>query len=98
MARELPRGAIALRNVKNAAYAWRQMLFFLSATDEATQRTFVARVWETERDMPSRLSFQPALVGLDALVRGERFTADGRTWDGGRRFLGWSAGPHWALG
>ncbi|MCB9600682.1 MAG: hypothetical protein H6722_07635 [Sandaracinus sp.] len=98
MARTLPAGGIALRNVKNAAYAWRQMLFFLSATDEATQRAFVARMWEAERDAPSRASFLPALVGLEAIVRGERFTTDGRTSDGGRRFLGWSAGPHWALG
>ena len=48
-------------------------------------------------DFQSR--FGPAVDGLAHVVAGGRFDASGVASgpDGGRRFLGWSVGPHWLL-
>ncbi|MQY30629.1 hypothetical protein [Nocardia aurantia] len=87
-------GHAALIQVKNAAYAWRQAVFLLSYCDEPTQRAELRRI--SEQANASRLA--PAVTGLAHILAGGRFTPDGRTPDGlGRRFLGWSAGPHWYL-
>jgi hypothetical protein len=43
--------------------------------------------------------FGPAVNGLDHVISGGRFDDSGRvqTPGRGRRFLGWSVGPHWTL-
>jgi hypothetical protein len=85
----------ALQTVKNAAYAWRQALFFLSFCDEPAQRAAVERLAGAAAGLPR---FAPAVSGLAHVVAGGRFTASGTVADGpGRRFLGWTTGTHWCL-
>ncbi|MGW7535880.1 hypothetical protein [Amycolatopsis sp. NPDC054798] len=88
----------ALQAVKNAAYAWRQALFFLSFCDPDTQRATVSRLAEQVARTGLAERFAPAVTGLAQVVEGGRFTPEGRTADGtGRRFLGWSTDRHWCL-
>jgi hypothetical protein len=87
----------ALRNMKNTAYAWRQMLFYLSLVDGLTVGAFVewTHVHLSKQKDELQRRFAPVLSGLRATSEGERFGADGlhpRT--GGRRFLAWSIGRH----
>jgi hypothetical protein len=84
-------GPMALRTVKDIAYAWRQMLFFLSMLDAEAQVRFVASLRERA---PVRLV--PAVAGLEHVVAGVRFDRAGAAGDG-RRLLGWTVGPHWML-
>jgi hypothetical protein len=77
----------ALVAIKNSTYAWRQAVFFLSYCDQATQEAAVDRL----RDLAGAGQLGPAIDGLAAVVAGDPLTA------AGRRFLGWSAGPHWLL-
>lgn len=85
-----------LQMTKNTAYAWRQALFFLSLTETATQRQVIAGFRDQWAPAPAdwRDRFEPALTGLERIAAGARFDDMGRL-DGGRRFLGWSVGPHW---
>ncbi|NUT92093.1 MAG: hypothetical protein HOY78_08675, partial [Saccharothrix sp.] len=70
------------RTVKNIAFAWRQVLFFLSLSGGA--EAFVAARRE---NAPPMLSL--ALAGLDRVLRGE--SPD-------EPLLGWAVGRHWAVG
>lgn len=92
MAVPFPHRHAALIAVKNAAYAWRQGIFFLSFCDPATQRATID--WLRPQLHGTRLA--PALDGLAAIVAGERFDRHGKV-HSGRRWLGWSTGKHWAL-
>jgi hypothetical protein len=89
-----------LQMVKNMAYAWRQMLFFLSLANEAETAAFLD--WATaclqgQREEFSR-RFTPALLGLAVIASGGEFDAEGfHASSGGRRFLGWTVGRHWLL-
>lgn len=90
-----------LQTVKNAAYAWRQAIFFLSFCGDSEQAEITARlrhlVDASAGDFAAR--FGPAVDGLAHVISGDRFDDSGRIQaaGGGRRFLGWSVGPHWAL-
>jgi hypothetical protein len=84
-----------LISVKNTAYAWRQMVFFLALLPNETVEDFLA--WVDAHLSEQRTGFQnrfsPALHGL-------RLAAEGRPVDaepGARRFLGWSKKRHWLL-
>jgi len=87
-----------LRMVKNTAYAWRQAIFLLSLTDDTQQQSTIASMRDRWEAAPSdwRTRFQPVLSGLEAIASGGRFDTTGHC-DNGRRFLGWSIGPHWLL-
>lgn len=91
-----PEWQAELQMVKNTAYAWRQALYFLSLVDEAAQREAVAllRASADAHPGPWRDRFEPAIVGLESVIEGAAFDASGRI-GVGRRFLGWSVGPHW---
>lgn len=82
--------------MKNTAYAWRQAIYFLSLADFDSQRAAVVelRVIADRQSGPWRDRFEQVIVGLDASIAGTLFDARGCL-DGGRRFLGWSVGPHW---
>jgi hypothetical protein len=88
-----------LQRVKNTAYAWRQMVFFLSFIDRPGQEAFLA--WAREhfqaQDEKFTRQFEPAMAGLEWACAGKVFDASGRAGPKGRarRFLGWSAGRHW---
>jgi hypothetical protein len=85
--------------VKNTAYAWRQMIFFLALLPKPEVADFLR--WADEHlerqrgDFDAR--FRPALQGLI-------LAADGQSTDdlaarslGAHRFLGWSKERHWLL-
>jgi hypothetical protein len=97
-----PDGHSELIALKNAAYAWRQALFFLGFCDAAAQERVVERL--RERTAAARFGpatrLAPAVDGLAHVVAGGRFDAAGRVpagsgGPGGRRLLGWSLGRHW---
>ncbi|MEA5362865.1 hypothetical protein VA596_25245 [Amycolatopsis sp., V23-08] len=88
----------AFQTVKNAAYAWRQAVFFLSFCDVPAQRAAVDRLGEQVARAGLEDRFGPAVAGLAQVVADGRFTGSGTTADGaGRRFLGWTTGTHWCL-
>jgi hypothetical protein len=90
-----PEWGARLRTVKNGAYAWRQMVFYLSMLPEDAVRAFVdwARGHLAEQPAAFQARFGPALVGLVRAVDGGS-PEDG----GGRVYLGWTAdGRHWLL-
>jgi hypothetical protein len=91
-----------LRMVKNSAYAWRQMLFFLSFLDVEGASSFVkwARDEADKQSLPVGRRLGPALSGLEWVVSGKRFDEQGTGGASGesRRLLGWSTGQHWLLG
>jgi hypothetical protein len=88
-----------LRAMKNTAYAWRQMIFFLSLRPSSvTELLAWAEAHFESQSAAFRARFAPAIRGLRFVVEGGRFDADGATSDGGRRFLGWTTERHWAFG
>jgi hypothetical protein len=90
-----------LQAVKNAAYAWRQGIFFLSFCDDSEQAQVLAKLRRlvdvSAGDFAAR--FGPAVGGLAQVISGGRFDDSGRIQaaEDGRRFLGWSVGPHWTF-
>jgi glutathione S-transferase len=102
LAQDQPTWRARLHAVKNAAYAWRQGIFFLSLCPQPVQAEAVARLRdqvEAAGDEDFQMRFRPAVDGLAHIIAGGRFDADGTTPEpaSGRRFLGWTAGPHWIL-
>ncbi|MDB4942184.1 MAG: hypothetical protein JWP97_1718 [Labilithrix sp.] len=88
-----------LQMLKNTAYAWRQMLFFLSIGDSSVEELVRWAEEHFERQpAPFRARFGPATRGLRFIAGGGRFDDAGVAPDGGRRFLGWTTESHWALG
>lgn len=83
--------------LKNSAYAWRQMIFFLSFLSEKDQLSFVlwAESHLQNQTESFRTRFRPALRGLALAVEGKSL-GNGTTQDlNARRFLGWSTETHW---
>lgn len=86
-----------LRTIKDAAYAWRQTLFYLSLCGLKEQISAIA--W-----MQDELDRQPphTIRRLDPVLAGLRHVLTGGTLDAGsapkaRQFLGWSPDGHWML-
>jgi len=89
-----------LTRVKNAAYAWRQMIFFLAHLDAPAVAAFIAFAEAHLKAQGSEVEtrLRPALTGLSMVASGGRFGSDGiDAATGGRRLLGWSVGRHWML-
>jgi hypothetical protein len=86
-----------LRSVKNAAYAWRQMVFALSMLPAGQCRDAVGRVAAAGDAHRGRAGtrLRPAVEGLRAVEAGAGFAPDGTTIWGGRRLLGWTTEQHW---
>jgi hypothetical protein len=87
-----------LRTMKNCAYAWRQMIFYLALLDREAVAEFLA--WSgghLSRQTPEfQRRFTPVVVGLRQSVAGRAFGVDGiEPVSGGRRWLGWTVGRHW---
>lgn len=85
-----------LRAIKNAAYAWRQAIFFLSLADVGTQHRVIAEIDPSPVPADQRARFDLALNGLRRVAEGAHFDTLGQMPEG-RRFLGWSRGGHWLL-
>jgi hypothetical protein len=94
-----------LHRIKNAAYAWRQMVFYLSIShdraaggvDEPADFTVWARARIASCDEPFRTRFEPALRGLELAIAGTWSTWAGFVAGGGRVFTGWSTERHWLM-
>lgn len=102
-AQTLPRGHAQLVRLKNTAYAWRQMMFFLSLVPTHEQQAFVRFADEqlARAKEPLQSIFAQAIRGLALVVNGGRFDAEGAAKHEGksaRRFLGWTVGHHWLFG
>lgn len=85
-----------LRTIKDAAYAWRQALFFLSLTTQNEQNQFIAWAGQELTRQPGHVAqrLTPVLTGLRHTAAGGSLD-EGAIPDGARRFLGWSLGGHW---
>ena len=87
-----------LARVKNSAYAWRQMIFFLSLSDPGSIEPFLS--WANEhlgaQGEGFRRRFSPALRGLEIAARGGDLDAAERAGTA-RRLLGWTTERHWLL-
>jgi hypothetical protein len=83
-----------LSTIKNAAYAWRQMLFYLSMAGEAEQPGFVAWAEQETAGRPPHVGrcLAPALAGLAHVVAGGSFGADGSVVGGASLVGGASVG------
>jgi hypothetical protein len=84
-----------LQMIKNTAYAWRQMVFFLSLLLGDVVWKFFAWASEhlTEQDEAFQKRFAPALNGLMRAAQGRSAEEPPE----GRRFLGWTTEKHWLL-
>ncbi|ATE55079.1 hypothetical protein [Actinosynnema pretiosum] len=83
--------------VKNVAYAWRQAVFLLGYCDERERRELVAHLRRSTGSLNLLRTFEPAVLGLEHVLSGGRFDAEGATPGGGRRLLGWTDGTHWLM-
>jgi hypothetical protein len=88
-----------LATVKDAAYAWRQAVFFLSLCAPAEQDALIAAAYADllEKRAHVQRRMIPVLEGLRHVMAGGIVAADG-TAGAGRRFLGWVVGGHWMCG
>jgi hypothetical protein len=89
-----------LRSVKSTAFAWRQLVFYLSLLDGGGRAEFFdrseAHLQQRRPELRQRLT--PVIAGLRAIEAGDSFDAAGQhTGSGGRRLLGCSPSPHWLL-
>ncbi len=87
-----------LHAIKNAAFAWRQLVYFLAmAPDEIPGFLAWADAALAAEPADFAARFAPALTGLRAIAAGASFDADGTHPSGGRRLLGWTTTRHWLL-
>lgn len=88
-----------LISVKNAAYAWRQMLFYLSFVDAAELHDFCAWIGNhmSEQSDGFRVRFRPAVAGLLAAGQDVCRSRFDMAMDHKIQFLGWSKSRHWLL-
>ncbi len=84
-----------LVRVKNTAYAWRQMIFFLALLSGTEQTNFLewAASYFEKQSEAFQSRFRPAFEGLILAAKG--LSIDNAA--GARRFLGWSKSRHWLL-
>ncbi len=96
---ETDRWHAQLIQIKNSAYAWRQMLFFLSNLSPAGQVNFLPWAEKLLSKQPSAFQerFQPALLGLAFAIEGRSLESREAMQAGAKRFLGWSKDKHWLL-
>src|SRR5207237_89398 len=89
-----------LMMLKNTAYAWRQMIFYLSHLPGNKVQTFLewAQRHLSQQREDFRVRFMPALLGLVAAQAGHPLGASPAHAEGGCRFLGWTKTRHWILG
>ncbi|MFB7342036.1 hypothetical protein ACFCZ6_18455 [Streptomyces hydrogenans] len=91
------RGPYRLSALKDAAYAWRQLVFHLSLCGEAERSEVLAWLPAEAARRPlvaSRLA--PALLGLRHVADGGLFDTEGTARAGrARRLTGWTASGHW---
>lgn len=85
--------------LKKTAYAWRQMIFFLSMLDTTQFKLALGQMQAhlAKQPAPFQARFRPAMLGLQLAARGERLNQHAAGGDGARVFLGWTTERHWLL-
>lgn len=85
--------------LKNTAYAWRQMVFYLSLVPNEESIGFLrwAEDYLDKQQEGFRNRFRPALKGLAVAAEGGSLDSTSARRSGARRFLGWSKKKHWLL-
>lgn len=85
--------------LKNTAYAWRQMVFYLSILDESESIGVFEAIETHFAAQPAvfRQRFLPVMIGLRMAAAGHRLPQVGQTPEGGRVFVGWTTGSHWLM-
>lgn len=80
-----------LRAIKNSAYAWRQLVFYLSQMPADVAQATIMGAEEYLAAQPEALQsrLRPALHGLTLAAAGAPLSPPAR------RLLGWTTGPHW---
>ncbi|MFI8100981.1 hypothetical protein [Streptomyces sp. NPDC086023] len=87
-----------LATIKDAAYAWRQMVFHLSLCGPEEREAVLWWLTEEVVRHPWHVSARlaPALAGLRLVCAGGTFGSRGTALRGrGRRLLGWTTEEHW---
>jgi hypothetical protein len=84
-----------LIQLKNAAYAWRQMVFYLSFCADAPAFLHWARMHFGRTESSFAQRFEPAMRGLELAVAGLASNQAAFALSGGRVFTGWSTDHHW---
>lgn len=85
--------------LKNTAYAWRQMVFYLSMLDGERVRSALDSLEShfAAQSSEFRERFLPAMVGLRVAVNGHRLTLSRQEHEGAKVFLGWTTERHWLM-
>lgn len=85
--------------LKNTAYAWRQMVFYLALLTPDQVQIFLSWADEflLEQEVYFQIRFRPALRGLVLAAEGQSLDGPSATQQKARRFLGWSEERHWLL-
>jgi hypothetical protein len=88
-----------LHRVKNSAYAWRQLLFFVSMAPPGTMEAWLPWAQSLLSSQPNLVQQRllPVLRGLQHIVGGGSFDADVHAPHGARRLVGWTTGRHWMI-
>ena len=88
-----------LIRVKNSAYAWRQMVFFLSMLPPAELKLTLDWMEEHYKQQSEQfqLRYRPVLDGLTSCASARMSSAPLSMEKQGRQFLGWSETGHWLL-
>jgi hypothetical protein len=84
-----------LVNLKNSAYAWRQLAFYLSFVPAVPDFLQWARVQLERVDDVFRQRFEPAIRGLEMAASGVASSDAEFAAGGGCVFTGWSTDRHW---
>ena len=79
--------------LKNTAYAWRQMVFYMSLLPVAEQEGLFSWMCAhlVKQDADFRNRFEPVMIGLKSALAGRKPT---RNESDGLRFLGWAVDKH----
>ncbi|NEA30414.1 hypothetical protein [Streptomyces sp. SID13031] len=77
-----------LRTIKDAAYAWRQLMFFLSLCAPQERLDFLGWTWTVDKPASVSRRLDPVLADLHQVLLGQ---------PAARRFLGWTTNRHWML-
>ena len=91
---------VRLIMIKNTAYAWRQMVFFLALLPHDGAAAFLqwAEAYLSAQPEAFRNRFRPGpFDGLRLASEGRSLDSDAARASGARRFVGWSKARHWLL-
>lgn len=88
-------GHETLIRLKNTAYAWRQMVFYLSFVEDVPDFLRWARGQLTHTGDAFQQRVEPAIRGLELAAGGVPSSAAAFSAGGGRVFTGWATERHW---